>query len=218
MQKKTKDRYYVAVHVMPYVERYMTDNYGVRDERVKNLVNISRDPVLASAFLPRLRKKPLSNSPRGGDMKMKSEKIKVKNDGKEKSSIAKRRTGIINIEISKETFERVGWMLSPEDESTVARLLELRCQGLLLVFLQADYILTGDLAQSIRHFYRTFRQTEDTWPTDSIRKIWNRNVPERQRKTLQGMLQREILKIITGELYRNGTLSKQGLLRYSQEP
>ena len=204
MQKKSKDRYYVTVHVMPYVERYMTDNYGIRDERVENLVNISRDPILASAFHPRLRKTETMNNGQ----------LTVNNafDG-----IAKRRTGIINIEISKEMFERVGWALSSEDESAVARLLELRCQGLLLVFLQADYLLTGDLALSIRHFYRTFRQTEDTWPANSIRRIWLRNVPERQRKTLQGMLHQEIMKIMMGELYRFGTLSRQGLQGYSDD-
>ena len=42
--------------VMPYVQRYMMDNYGVRDERIKNLVYVSRDPLLASVFLPKLRK------------------------------------------------------------------------------------------------------------------------------------------------------------------
>ena len=99
MRKTQKERFYVTVHVMPYVQRYMTDNYGVRDAGIKNRVDMRRDPLLMAEFLPRLKKKPLSNSPRGGE-------------GVECTAIAKRRTAIVNIEISQTTFERRGWELS----------------------------------------------------------------------------------------------------------
>ncbi len=204
MQKKSKERYYVTVHVMPYVERYMTDNYGIRDERVRNLVNINRDPFLQAVFLTRLEKRPLSNSPHG-------------DESVESIAVARRRTAIINIEISQTAFERRGWKLSAKDEAAVALFLERRCQGMLLAFLQTDYLLTGDLAQSIRHFNRRFHQAEETWPTDSIRKLWLRNVPESQRKTLHGLLEREISKIMMAQLSRFGTISYQGLLRYSED-
>ena len=62
---------------MPYVQRYMMDNYGVRDERIKNLVNVSRDPLLASVFLPKLRK---------AAAEMKNEKRKEKKE----DAVAKR--------------------------------------------------------------------------------------------------------------------------------
>ena len=204
MRKTLKERFYVAVHVMPYVERYMTDNFGVRDAGIRNLVDISRDPLLKSEFMPRLRK-PAAE--------IRSENGKEQNE----DAIAKRRTAVINIEISQTTFIRQGWELSARDEAAVALLLERRCQGMLLAFLQVDYILTGDLAESIRHFYRRFRQTEETWPTDSIRKLWLRNVPESQRKTLHGLLAREISEKVLLLLSRNGTISEQGLRRYSDD-
>ena len=53
------------------------DNYGVRDERIKNLVNVSRDPLLASVFLPKLRK---------AAAEMKNEKRKEKKE----DAVAKR--------------------------------------------------------------------------------------------------------------------------------
>lgn len=197
--EKSKNRYVVWVRVAPYVCRYLVDNFGVRDESVKNLIDIRRDAALMAFFTPRL------------------EKSSHRYDRRSQQPTRSYRTARVAIEITASCFERSGWALSPTDEAALARMLELRLRGILIAFLTAHYIISGDVAASIRAFYRTFHQTEDTWPYDSIRKIWNRQVPRAQKQTLRGRLEAEITEKILVQLSNFGTISEQGLNLYQNE-
>lgn len=189
----------VWVHVAPYVCRYLVDNFGVQDPEFKNLVNIDNDPALMAFFTPKLVKQSQRYDRRLGDKK------------------CGYRTARVAIEVSASKFARNGWALSPTDEASFARLLELRCQGMLLTFLSAHYMISGDAAVSIRTFYRVFHQDEETWPYDSIRKIWNRNVSKEQKTTIKSKLDREIIEKILVQLSSFGTIAQQGLELYESK-
>ena len=191
-----KNRYVVWVHVAPYVCRYLVDNFGVHDPEYKNLININGDQALMAFFTPKLVKQCHRYDNRKGDEKK------------------GHRTARVAIEVSASKFARNGWALSPTDESTFARMLELRCQGILLAFLSAHYMISGDASASIRKFYRVFHQNEHTWPYDSIRKIWNRNVSKEQKTTIKSALDREITEKILVQLSTFGTIAQQGLELY----
>ena len=193
-----KNRYVVWVHVAPYVCRYLVDNFGVEDPEIKNLVNINGDPALMAFFTPKLMKQ--------------SNRYDRRNEHK-----VGFRTARVAIEVSAEKFSRNGWALSPTDEASFARLLELRCQGILLSFLSAHYMISGDAAASIRKFYKVFHQNERTWPYDSIRKIWNRNVSKETKITIKSALDREIIEKILVQLSSFGTISQKGLELYEND-
>ena len=195
-RKEKKNRYVVWVHVAPYVCRYLVDNFGVDDTDIKNLVNINNDQTLMAFFTPHLVKQCHRYDRRTADKK------------------TGYRTARVAIEVSASKFARNGWALSPTDEAAFAKLLEMRCQGMLLTFLSAHYIISGDAAASIREFYRVFHQNEQTWPYDSIRKIWNRNVSREEKMTIRGALDREIIKKILVQLSCFGTIAQKGLERY----
>lgn len=194
-----KNRYVVWVRVAPYVCRYLVDNFGVKDENIKNLIDIRRDAALMAFFTPRLQKS------------------SHRYDRRAQQPTRSYRTARVAIEITASCFERSGWALSPTDEAALANMLELRLRGILIAFLTAHYMISGDAAASIRAFYRTFHQTEDTWPYDSIRKIWNRQVPNTQKKTLKGRIEAEITEKILVQLSTFGTISQQGLKTYQNE-
>lgn len=195
-RKDKKPRYVVWVHVAPYVCRYLVDNFGVVDADIENLVNISKDPGLMAFFTPRLVK-----SVHRYDKRMEARKYGY-------------RTMKVAIEVSASSFARNGWALSATDEAALAKLLELRCKGILMAFLTAHYMISGDAAASIRSFYRTFHQTEETWPYDSIRKIWNRNVSAASKKTIKTQLEREIIEKFMVQMSTYGKITEKGLAVY----
>lgn len=190
-----KHRYVVWVHVTPYVCRYLVDNFGVPCSEIKNLIRIDGDPQMAAFFNPKLTKS------------MHRYDIRLRNG-------VGYRTARVAIEISAARFTRSGWALSPSDESAFARMLELRCHGILLTFLSAHYMISGDASASIRAFYRVFHQTEETWPYDSIRKIWNRNVSVERKHTIKTALEREITEKVLVQLSTYGTIAQKGLELY----
>lgn len=186
-------RYAVWVRMAPYAARYLIDNYGVGDKEWPELVDVSGDQAIMAFFTPRLVKSTHAYDRRKSD---------APDTSYRRSKVA--------IEISARRFERFGWALSPTDEAAFATLIETRCRGLLLTFLSAHYMVSGNIATSIRAFYRQFHQTEDTWPYDSIRKIWNRQWDEKQKKTINTTLENKIQEIVLTTLSRNGTISAQG--------
>ena len=194
-----KNRYVVWVHVAPYVYRYLVDNFGVEDAEMRNLVDIRRDQTLMAYLTPRLVKGTHRYDKRTG-------------------GTCTFRSSCVAILISANKFARSGWALSPSDESGLARLLEIRCQGLLLDFLRGQYIITGNLADSIRSFYRRFHQTEETWPYDSIRKIWNRRYGHKEKEMMKACLlrvqTRENQRIFMEQVSQNGTITEKGRMTY----
>ncbi len=196
-RKNKKNRYVVWVHVAPYVCRYLVDNFGVKDPDIKNLVDIRDDAQLMAFFSPRLAK------------------VSHRYDRRKNGTPSRHyRTEKVGIEITASHFTRQGWALSPTDEDAMAKLLEKRCHGMLIAFLSGHYMLTGDLAASIRAFYRRFHQTEDTWPYDSIRKIWNRTYTPEQKISLRDSKVEQFVELFLVKLSEFGTISQKGKTIY----
>lgn len=192
MQKK---RYIVYVRVAPYVARYLVDNFGIRDPEQRNLVDIRGDAGMMAFFTPRIRQ-------RRYDRRIE--------EGKRQGF----RTEKVGIVVSPSSYSRQGWALSATDETAFARMLELRCQGLLLTFLQAHYMVSGSVADAIQAFYRTFHMNDEIWPYDSIRKIWNRNVENETKQTLKSEIFVKIRQQVLVQLSTFGTITQKGLQVY----
>lgn len=189
-----KKRYIVYVQVAPYVARYLIDNFGVRDPEVRNLVDIRGDQAMMAFFTPRIRQRRYDK------------RIEARNVGF--------RTEKVGIVVSPSSYSRHGWALSATDEAAFARMLELRCQGILLTYLQAHYMVSGCVADAIQSFYKTFHMNDEIWPYDSIRKIWNRNVENETKQTLKSEIYVKIQHQILVQLSTFGTISQKGLQLY----
>lgn len=192
-----KKRYIVYVTVAPYVAKYLVDNYGIRDLEVKNLVDIRGDAGMMAFFTPRIRQ-------RRYDRRHHVDECKKQ----------RFRTSKVGIVVSPSSYNRHGWALSATDESTFARMLELRCQGMLLTYLQAHYMISGSVADAIQSFYKTFHMNDEIWPYDSIRKIWNRNVEKETKRTLKSEIFVKIQHQILVQLSTFGTISQKGFQLY----
>lgn len=192
--KKT-DRYVVAIHVPPFVKNYLLTNFGVVDRDWQCLVNLSADKYLSSIFRGMLVRKDFQF-----DKRIESQKSGFRSEK-------------VNVEITRADFYRYGWALSRTDEVRFSIILESRCKTMLLTYLASAYMVNQNLAECIRKFYQLFGFSEDTWPIDSIRKIWLRDKTINKTE-LKGELQQKINEIIILQLSQNGTIAEQGKLAY----
>lgn len=193
--KKNKDRFVVWIHVKPYVKKYLLKNFRVTDQNWKALVNLSQDREL-STFIDISLKKP---SRRYDNRLMESKMYPCR----------------IAVEISKESFYRNGWVLTPTDERRLNNLLEVRCQVIAKTFLSTHYMWTGNLAECIRKLYHVFGWTEDDWDRDTIRKMWlrDKNLP---KINICSELFKEKTKFLLVQLSKTGTLTEKAKLEYEK--
>ena len=194
--KKTRDRYVVWLWVSPYVKRYLLSNYYVDDPNWPELVNISNDRYLDVMFRSRLIK-PSNRYDR-----------RIQGSGNYKY-----RNVQVALEITKSDFQVHGWSLSPTDAAALAKALEIRCKTILLTYLSAAYMIKPNLSACIQQFYDAYHFDEESWPSDSIRRIWNRDTTI-NKDALKTEIDEKINKIILVQLFRNGTISQQGLEAY----
>lgn len=192
---KKKDRYVVAIHVPPFVKNYLLTNFGVVDPEWISLVNLSSDKYLCNLFRGMLIRKDFQF-----DRRIESQKGSFRSE-------------LVNVEITRADFYRYGWALSRTDEVRFSIVLESRCKTILLTYLSSAYMVNQNLAECIRKFYQLFGYDEDTWPVDSIRKIWIRDKSIDKTKLKAG-LQQKINEIIILQLSQNGTIAEQGKLAY----
>lgn len=193
-----KKRYIVYVMVAPYVARYLIDNFGVNDPEVRNLIDIHGDAGMMAFFTPRIRQRRYDR--RLGERKTQGF-----------------RTAKVGIAVSPSSFSRHGWALSATDEAAFARMLELRCQGMLLTYLQAHYMVGGSVADAIQSFYKTFHMNDELWPYDSIRKIWNRNVDKTTKQTLKNEIFVKLRHQTLVQLSNFGTITEKGISAYEND-
>ena len=194
--RKARERYFVWLWVSPFVKQYLLTNFAVDDANCTDLVNISSDRYLVVLFRSRLIKP--SNR---YDKRIES------------SGSYKFRNVKVALEITKSDFVEHGWSLSPTDASALSKALEIRCRTILLTYLSAAYMINPNLSACIQKFYEVYQFSEDTWPSDSIRRIWNRDRTI-DKATLKTDIDDKINKIILVQLFRNGTISQQGLKTY----
>lgn len=193
---KKKEHFVVWIWVAPFVRQYLLTNFGVDDEGWPELVNIGGDAQLVSVFRPRLMKP--------------SHRREKEWEGH--GAFAFRRCQVA-LEISRDDFYRYGWSLSMTDESYLATLLENRCRSMALAYLQAAYLVKPVLSECIEDFYRLFGYDESSWPSDSLRKLWNRRVGGR---TQDHAIEKKIGKIVLDALSENGTINQKGKNRYEE--
>lgn len=192
---KKKDRFVCWIMVTPYVRQYLLTNFKVDDPDWPELVNITQDKFLDTLFRTKLVKPSTRYDKRS-----------------ERNSYKYRRCKIA-LEISKSDFYHYGWSLSLTDESTLAHVLEIRCRTILLSYLSAAYLIHPNLNVCINLFYKQFGYDECSWPSDSIRRIWNRE-QKACKISFQNDFYEKINKIVIVQLFRNGTISQSGKEAY----
>lgn len=193
---RKKERFVIWVQVKPYVKKYLLQNYRVIDPDWPELVNVSRDNELRIFVTSRL------------------EKPCHRRDKQTEASNSKR-TALLAVEISEDNFYRNGWSLSPSDEFAFDKAVSIRCETMLMVLLSGFYMFTGNLMESIRRFYTVTGFTDDDWPTDSIRKKWQRDSTV-LKITLNDDIIQKNTSFLLGRLSKNGTISQAAKEEYEK--
>ncbi len=147
------DPFLIYIHVKPYVRKYLTTHFPTSRHNSVTVVDLRADKQLHKLFIEGLDKSPAS-------------RITLQH--------STYRTCRIAVSVSFDTFQRHGTHLTPQAESKINVTLENRCKNQMLACLSVINMLTGNLARSIQVFYERTGYNEDTWPSDSIRKIWQR--------------------------------------------
>lgn len=148
-----KDRMAVWVPCKGYVKRWLLDNYNSPDDNWAELVNLSPNRELAEDFRRRL----------------------IRGEARRDNSVRGRYTTQVAIEISMDTFNRYGWMLSPTETLHFNSRLERDVKQVLHTY-SAMLSMTGlSIAERIKRFRKATGITENDWDTDSIRKELQRN-------------------------------------------
>lgn len=148
-----KDRMAVWVPCKGYVKRWLPANYNSPDDNWAELVNLSPNRELAEDFRRRL----------------------IRGEARRDNSVRGRYTTQVAIEISMDTFNRYGWMLSPTETLHFNSRLERDVKQVLHTY-SAMLSMTGlSIAERIKRFRKATGITENDWDTDSIRKELQRN-------------------------------------------
>jgi hypothetical protein len=192
MGKNKKDRFVCWIQVPAFVARYLMQNYKVSDSDWPELVSLRDDEYLYSLFRSRLVK------PTHRYDNRLEQRTKFHN-----------RSCRVAVEITKDDFYNHGWSLSATDENTLVRAMEIKVHTLCLTFLASAYMVTPVLRVCIDEFYRRYGFDENTWPSDSIRRLWTRT-KSIDKSTLRTVLIDNINKIVIGKLSLSGTISQQG--------
>lgn len=136
-----------------YVKRWLLANYNSPDDNWAELVNLSPNRELAEDFRRRL----------------------IRGEARRDNSVRGRYTTQVAIEISMDTFNRYGWMLSPTETLHFNSRLERDVKQVLHTY-SAMLSVTGmSIAERIKRFRKATGITENDWDTDSIRKELQRN-------------------------------------------
>lgn len=148
-----KDRMAVWVPCKGYVKRWLLANYNSPDDNWAELVYLSPNRELAEDFRRRL----------------------IRGEARRDNSVRGRYTTQVAIEISMDTFNRYGWMLSPTETLHFNSRLEREVKQVLHTY-SAMLSVTGmSIAERIKRFRKATGITENDWDTDSIRKELQRN-------------------------------------------
>ncbi len=195
MPKKSKDRFFVYLPCKPYVKRFLLYNYSLSDSDYKDAVSLS-DSFLYQRFRSALHRK-------SDRWRAKYEKLS-------------RYSETVAIEIKKEDFYSYGWALSDTEVVSFCMILEARAKAMLFTYLDVHRAMGLPLALAIRNFQERFDFPEDVWPSESIRREYNR----KGNKMAMGLIadiSKNIDKIVLGNLYRCGTISHQAFLEYDTQ-
>lgn len=192
---KKKERYFVYLPCKPYVKQYLLHNFGSPDEDWPEAVSLFQDRFLLKEFKKRLTNGSTRYDNKYGDMV--------------------RYSVVVPIEVRRDDFYRYGWSLSGSDVVSFCSIVETRVKSMLCTHLDVYKSLGVPIATAIRHFQEQYDFPEDVWPTDSMRREYNRN-GNKQVIDLCGDFFEKINHIVVVNLSRNGTISQKGLGVYEK--
>lgn len=99
----------------------------------------------------------------------------IRGESRRDQSIKGRYTAQVAIEISMDTFQRYGWMLSPTEALHFNTRLERDVKQVLHTYCAMLSVTGMSMADRIKRFRKATGITENDWDTDSIRKELQRN-------------------------------------------
>lgn len=189
-----KDRMAVWVPCKGYVKRWLLANYNSPDDNWAELVNLSPNRELAEDFRRRL----------------------IRGEARRDNSVRGRYTTQVAIEISMDTFNRYGWMLSPTETLHFNSRLERDVKQVLHTY-SAMLSVTGmSIAERIKRFRKATGITENDWDTDSIRKELQRNAKIDAKDDFEKICKKMEQKC-WAVLSKSGHITEQGKELYEKD-
>lgn len=189
-----KDRMAVWVPCKGYVKRWLLANYNRPDDNWAELVNLSPNRELAEDFRRRL----------------------IRGEARRDNSVRGRYTTQVAIEISMDTFNRYGWMLSPTETLHFNSRLERDVKQVLHTY-SAMLSVTGmSIAERIKRFRKATGITENDWDTDSIRKELQRNAKIDAKDDFEKICKKMEQKC-WAVLSKSGHITEQGKEEYERD-
>ena len=189
-----KDRMAVWVPCKGYVKRWLLANYNRPDDNWAELVNLSPNRELAEDFRRRL----------------------IRGEARRDNSVRGRYTTQVAIEISMDTFNRYGWMLSPTETLHFNSRLERDVKQVLHTY-SAMLSVTGmSIAERIKRFRKATGITELDWDTDSIRKELQRNAQINSDDDFEHICKKMEQKC-WAVLSKSGHITEQGIELYEKD-
>lgn len=189
-----KDRMAVWVPCKGYVKRWLLANYNSPDDNWAELVNLSPNRELAEDFRRRL----------------------IRGEARRDNSVRGRYTTQVAIEISMDTFNRYGWMLSPTETLHFNSRLERDVKQVLHTY-SAMLSMTGlSIAERIKRFRKATGITENDWDTDSIRKELQRNAKVNGDDGFE-LICKKMEQKCWAVLSRSGHITEQGKELYEKD-
>ena len=189
-----KDRMAVWVPCKGYVKRWLLANYNSPDDNWAELVNLSPNRELAEDFRRRL----------------------IRGEARRDNSVRGRYTTQVAIEISMDTFNRYGWMLSPTETLHFNSRLEREVKQVLHTY-SAMLSVTGmSIAERIKRFRKATGITENDWDTDSIRKELQRNAKIDAKDDFEKICKKMEQKC-WAVLSKSGHITDQGKEEYERD-
>lgn len=191
------EKFYCYLNVTPFVMQYLRVNFGAKNSRLPNAISFRRDRILSQMLKNMLTKQ------------------SHRYDNRNKGYMFTNRCETAAIEIDEVTFATSGFLLSLTDAANLALFLERRCYTLLLSYLHMRFIFNNNLNECIEDFYRQYHYSEETWPSESIRRIWYRDKTF-DRNMFRGFINKQIGKIIIVQMKRLGLISARGAQAYEE--
>lgn len=190
---KKKERFFVYLPCKPYVKQYLLHNYNAADEDYPDAISFISDKALNSEFRQKITRHCNRYDKRYEDLSRYSETVKV--------------------EIKKDDFYRYGWALSNSDVVSFCSHIETKVKAMMCTYLDMYRAVGIPISSAIRSFQEKYGYSEDVWSADTIRREYNRN-GSRISVDIKNEFFNKIDHIIMVNLFRNGTISQQGLKRY----
>ena len=178
----------VELPTKPYVKQYIVLNYG-------NPANFSSNKFINERF-----RKCLTNPSN-------------RNNRKYQNISFARHTHSLKVSISQDDFYRYGWELTATDIIAFGKLMEHHSKFLLCNMI-SFYMTYMNEKDAILAFQNNFGFTEDIWPYDSVKKIYDRFALTNDKISYTKDVTLKLEKLILANLCNIGTLLHPAILNY----